>query len=68
MRAWWIAGVVYGLMGIFAILLNEGPRGLRRPFDFRGSEPNTEPIKRAGFHIFLLIGIFALVVATIGSL
>jgi hypothetical protein len=53
-------GVVFTLCGILAILIEEGLSGLRHPLDFRGDPPSIEPIKRAGAHVFLLIGMFLL--------
>jgi len=54
-------------MGVIFVSLTEGLSALRRPLDMRGSPPNLEPIKRAGFHVFYIVGAVALFVAAIGT-
>jgi hypothetical protein len=66
MNALLTSGVIFASMGVLAILIEEGIVGLLHPLDFWGGE-SSEPIKRAGFHVFLVGGVLMLIIWLVGT-
>lgn len=65
------AGILFTVMGLLAVMVEEGWNGIRHPLNLVGAPKSSEPIKRAGFHLLVLGGLAMLVLwctATIVSL
>jgi hypothetical protein len=56
-----IFGLVFGGMGVLALLIDEWLYGPLHPFDFKGRRESPEPIKRVAFHLFYIAGLASLV-------
>jgi hypothetical protein len=60
-----IVGIVAVATSSVEIWFAEGPSALRRPLDLRGAPPNREPVKRATFHVMLMVGLVCIVAALV---
>jgi hypothetical protein len=55
-------GIALGLLGALGAFVDEWFYGLLHPFDFKGREKIAEPIRRAMFHGFYVVGLGSLLI------